>query len=39
MFLNIAGSLAGQVLISLGISVVTYMGVDTALDRLKSDAL
>jgi hypothetical protein len=39
MLLNVAGSLAGQVLISLGISVVTYMGVDTALDKLKADAL
>lgn len=39
MFLNIAGSLAGQVLISLGISVITYVGVDTALSTLKADAL
>lgn len=39
MLLNIAGSIAGQVLISLGISVITYVGVDTALDRLKADAL
>ena len=39
MLLNVAGSVAGQVLISLGISVVTYMGVDTALEKLKSDAL
>lgn len=39
MLLNIAGSIAGQVLISLGIAMVTYVGVDTALDRLKADAL
>ncbi|GGH67676.1 hypothetical protein GCM10010975_37680 [Comamonas phosphati] len=37
--LNIAGSLVGQVLISLGIAVVTYAGVDTTLDKLKSDAV
>lgn len=37
--LNIAGSLVGQVLISLGIAVVTYVGVDTTLDKLKSDAV
>lgn len=39
MLLNIVGSAVGQVLISLGISVVTYKGVDTALDKLKADAL
>lgn len=39
MLLNIAGSLAGQVLLSLGIAVVTYTGVDSALDKLKGDAL
>ncbi len=39
MFLNIAGSLAGQVLISLGIAVITYTGVDAALDTLKANAL
>lgn len=39
MLLNLAGSLAGQVLISLGISVVTYVGVDTVLDKLKLNAL
>lgn len=37
--LNIAGSLVGQVLISLGIAVVTYAGVDTTLNKLKSDAI
>lgn len=39
MLLNIAGSLAGQVLISLGIAMVTYTGVDAALGKLKGDAL
>lgn len=39
MLLNVAGSVAGQVLVSLGISVVTYIGVDTALEKLKGDAL
>jgi hypothetical protein len=39
MFLNLAGSLAGQVLISLGISVITYTGVDAVLGKLKSDAI
>lgn len=37
--INIAGTLAGQVLIGLGISVVTYTGVDTSLGWLKTQAL
>lgn len=37
--INIAGTLAGQVLIALGISVVTYTGVDTALTFAKTQAL
>lgn len=39
MLLNMMASFVGQVLISLAISVVTYVGVDTALERLKGDAL
>lgn len=39
MLVNIAGSVAGQVLVSLGIAVITYTGVDTALEKLKNDAL
>lgn len=39
MLLNIAGSLAGQVLISLGISVVTYKGMEMVLDKLVVGAL
>jgi len=34
--LNIAGSLAGQVLIALGIGVVTYTGIDTSIAWLKT---
>lgn len=37
--MNIAGSLVGRVLIALGLSVVTYQGVDTVLGKLKSDAV
>lgn len=33
--INIAGTLAGQVLIGLGIAVVTYQGMDTTLTWLK----
>ena len=36
---NVAGSVAGRVLIALGLSVVTYSGVDTVLGKLKSDAV
>lgn len=39
MLLNLVGSLAGRVLIALGISVVTYTGVSTALDALKNQAI
>lgn len=34
--LNLAGSLAGKVLIGLGISVITYTGVSTSIDWLKT---
>lgn len=37
--LNIAGSFAGQMLIGLGISVVTYSGISVALGWLKDQAL
>jgi hypothetical protein len=36
---RIAGTLAGQVLIGLGISVFTYTGVSTTIDWLKSSAV
>ncbi len=39
MLFNMVGSFAGQALISMGISVVTYMGVDTVLNKLKADTL
>ncbi|WP_038206670.1 DUF2523 domain-containing protein [Xenophilus azovorans] len=34
-----AGSIAGQVLVSLGIGVITYTGIDMSLDYAKSQAL
>jgi hypothetical protein len=37
--INIAGTLAGQVLIGLGISVLTYTGIDTTLTWVKGEAL
>ncbi|MDA8445301.1 DUF2523 domain-containing protein [Paracidovorax valerianellae] len=39
MLLNLMGSFAGQVLISLGIAAVTYTGVDTVLTTLKGNVL
>lgn len=36
---NIAGTIAGRVLIALGISVVTYSGLATSLDYLKTSAV
>lgn len=38
-FLNIIGGAIAQALISGGIAVVTYTGVDTVLDRFKADAI
>ena len=38
-FIQIAGSVAGQVLVSLGIAVVTYSGMDISLDWLKAQAV
>lgn len=37
--LNIAGTLAGQVLIGLGVSVVTFTGVNTTLGWAKTQML
>ena len=37
--INIAGYLAGRVLIGLGIGVVTYTGFKFGLDALKADAV
>lgn len=36
---TLTGSLAGRVLIALGLSVVTYTGVSASLDFLKSQAI
>ena len=36
---NIAGHLAGRVLLSLGIGAVTYTGLATSLDWLKAQAV
>jgi hypothetical protein len=39
MLLNLMGSFLGQALISLGIAVITYKGVDTAFEALKDQAI
>lgn len=39
MLMSIAGSIALQVLVGLGISVITYTGLSTTLDWLKTGAL
>lgn len=39
LLINLAGSLAGRVLIGLGIGVVTYTGINTSLSFLKSQAV
>lgn len=39
VLINIVGTLAGRVLIALGIGVVTYTGLSTTLDWLKSQAV
>lgn len=39
MLLNLVGTLAGRVLVALGISVVTYTGLNASLDAIKGQAL
>lgn len=39
MLINIVGSLVGRVLVALGIGVVTFTGVNAALDELKVQAV
>ena len=39
MLINLVGTLAGRVLIALGISVVTYTGVSSSLDWMRAGAL
>ncbi len=39
VLINITGSIVGRVLLALGISVVTYTGIDASLTWLKTQAL
>lgn len=39
LLIQIAGSMAGRVLLSLGIGVVTYRGIDTTMTWLKGRAV
>jgi hypothetical protein len=39
LLLQLAGSLAGRVLIGLGIGVVTYTGINSSLEWLKTQAV
>lgn len=39
VLINITGSIVGQVLLSLGIAVATYSGIDFTLDWLKDQAV
>lgn len=39
MLINLVGTLAGRVLIALGISVITYTGMSTSIDWLKAQAV
>ena len=39
MLINLVGTLAGRILIALGISVVTYTGVSSSLDWMRAGAL
>lgn len=39
MLINLVGTLVGRVLIALGISVVTYTGVNASLEALKMQAI
>lgn len=39
MLISLVGTLAGRVLIALGISVVTYTGITVTLDLLKGQAI
>lgn len=37
--INIVGTMAGRVLIALGIGIVTYTGVNASLDALKANVI
>lgn len=39
MLIQIVGSLAGRVMVALGIGVVTYTGINASLEALKSQAI
>ncbi len=39
VLINVAGTVAGRVLVALGISVATFTGIDFTLDYLKDQAL
>lgn len=39
MLINLVGTIAGRVLIALGISVITYTGITATLDVLKTQAI
>lgn len=39
MLISLVGTLAGRILIALGISVVTYTGITVTLDLLKGQAI
>ena len=39
MLLNIVGSMVGRVFIALGLSVITYKGLETTVNWLKSQAV
>lgn len=39
MLINIAASLVGRVLVALGMGIVTYTGINAALDALKTQAI
>ena len=39
MLINVVGTLAGRVLIALGIGVITYTGMSTSLNWMKSGAI
>lgn len=39
MLINLVGTLVGRVLVALGLSVITYTGVNATLEALKSQAV
>lgn len=39
MLINLVGTLAGRVLVALGIGVATYTGISASLDAIKAQAL